>query len=177
MWRGRDQARWRWKWAPTDGQARAADAVAKVVAKYGCARDMREHRIATHWREIVGELVASRAWPDGLDKGVLWVEVKSSSWLHQLSFLKGEIATRANAVVGDPPLVNEVRFHLGARRRADGDDVLAATRTIRRQPVELRQPPPPAAGDRLRSIQDEASAVEDPELRDLIVSVRRRWDL
>jgi hypothetical protein len=154
-----------------------ADAVAKVVGKYHCARDIREHKIATRWREIVGELVASRSWPDGLDKGVLYVEVKSSAWLHQLSFLKGEIVARANALVGDPPLVHEVRFHLGRRGRSGDDDVLAATTPIRRQPAELRQPPPPAAGDRLRSIQQEAAAIEDPELRDLIVTVRRRWDL
>lgn len=175
MWRGRDQARWRWKWAPTEGRATANDAIARIVKRYGCARDIREHRIATHWREIVGELVASRTWPDGLDSGVLWVEVKSSSWLHQLSFLKDEILTRANQVVGDPPLVREVRFHLGARR-GGGDDVLSTTRRIRRQPAELNQPPPPAAGARLEEIKREAAAVQDPELRELIVSVRRRWD-
>src|SRR5690606_33440451 len=116
VWRARDQPRWRWKWAPTEGRATAGEAVARVVKRYGCAADIREHRIATCWRSIVGDLVASRAWPDGLDQGVLWVEVKTSAWLHQLSFLRDEIARTANRAVGDPPLVREVRFHLGRRR-------------------------------------------------------------
>lgn len=176
MWRRRDQPRWRWTWAPSQGRARAGDAVARLVKKYGCARDIREHRIATHWREIVGDAVASRTWPDGLEQGVLWVEVKSSAWLHQLSFLRTEIVLRANQLVGDPPLVNDVRFHLGARR-GRGDDVLGSTAGIRRQPAEQRQPPPPAAGERLRVIEHETAAVDDDELRALIASVRRRWDL
>jgi hypothetical protein len=177
VWRGRDQPRWRWRWAPSDGRASAGDAIATLARKYGCATGMREQRIAIHWREIVGELVASRAWPDGLDGGVLWVEVKTSSWLHQLSFLKDEIRARANELVGDPPLVREVRFHLGERTRRRADDVLAMTRGIGRQPAEQRQPPPPAASERMRSIEAEASQVADDELRELIVSVRRRWDL
>jgi hypothetical protein len=75
MWTGRDKARRLWRWAPRDGKATAAEAIGRVVQKYGCAADIREHRIATSWREIVGDAVASRAWPDGLDEGVLWFEV------------------------------------------------------------------------------------------------------
>jgi hypothetical protein len=175
VWRGRDQPRWRWRWAPADGSARAGDAIARVVARYGCAQDIREHRIATRWPEIVGRLVASRTWPDGLDRGALWVEVKSSAWMHQLSFLREEIVRRANEVVGDPPLVREVRFHLGARP-GPSEDVLAATARLRRQPAEQRQPPPPAAGERLRAIEGDAAGIADDELRRLIVEVRRRWD-
>jgi hypothetical protein len=177
MWRGRDQPRWRWRWAPSEGRASARDAVGAIVAKYGCAADIREHRIATHWRSIVGELVASRTWPDGLERGVLWVEVKNSAWVHHLTFLRDTIRDRANEIVGDPPLVREVRFHPGTRRRSDGDDVLALTGKIRRQPAALREPPAPAAGPRMQAIEAEARAVEDDELRRLIVSVRRRWDL
>lgn len=151
--------------------------VAAVLQKYGCAREMREHRVATHWREIVGDLVASRAWPDGLDKGVLWVRVRTSAWVHQLSFLKDEIVARANRVVGDPPLVREVRFHLGPRQRPGADDVLAMTARIHRPPAEQRQPPPPAAGDRMRAIEREVAGVGDEELKRLIVEFRRRWDL
>jgi predicted nucleic acid-binding Zn ribbon protein len=162
--------------AGRSGPTRAGDVVASVLGKYGAGRELREHRVGTHWREIVGELVASRAWPDGLDSGVLFVRVKSSSWLHQLSFLKDEIIRRANQLVGDPPMVREVRFHLGPRK-AKADDVLASTARIHRPPAEHRQPPPPAAGARLSSIHDEAGAVSDPELRELIVAFRRRWDL
>jgi hypothetical protein len=160
-----------------EGRAGAAEVVATVLKKYGCAREMREHRVAMRWREIVGDLVASRAWPDGLDKGVLWIRVRTSTWVHQLSFLKAEIVERANRVVGDPPLVREVRFHLGPRERVSPDDVLAMTARIHRPPAEQRQPPAPAAGDRMRDIEREAASVSDAELRRLIVEVRRRWDL
>lgn len=148
-----------------------------MLRKYGCAREMREHRVAVRWREVVGNLVATRAWPDGLDAGVLWVRVRTPAWIHQLSFLKDEIVRRANAVVGDPPLVREVRFHLGPRERANPDDVLAMTARIHRPPAEQRQPPPPAAGPRVRDIEQQASGIADDELRRLIIEFRRRWDL
>lgn len=159
------------------GPRRAADALSELLGVHGVARELREHRILARWRDIVGETLADRTFPDGLERGVLWVRVKNSSWLHQLSFLREDLVARIGRELGDPPLVREVRFHIGPRERVAEDDALAPTVKIRRSPARFREPPPPAAGERLASIEREAGAVRDPELRDAILEVRRRWDI
>jgi predicted nucleic acid-binding Zn ribbon protein len=150
--------------------------VARLLDRHGASRELREHRIAARWPAIVGARISARTIPDGLAKGVLWIRVTNSAWLHELSFLRDDIARQVNQAVGDPPLVRDVRFHLGGRR-ADPDDTLAPTVAIRR-PIPAERPlPPPATGERLASIESEAAAVEDPELRALIIEARRKLDL
>jgi hypothetical protein len=159
------------------GPRRASDALGELLGKHGVARELREHRILARWREIVGETLSDRTFPDGLERGVLWVRVKNSSWLHQLSFLRDDLVARIARELGDPPVVREIRFHIGPRERVADDDALAPTVKIRRAPVRFREPPDPAHGERLASIEREAGAVSDPDLRDTILEVRRRWDL
>src|SRR5690242_3223336 len=105
----------------------AAALVDAVLRKYGVHTAAREHRLVTRWEEIVGARVGARTQPDGLDGGTLWVRVANSAWMQELAFLKVEIASAANRVVGDPPLVRDVRFHLGRRKAEESkDDVVAA---------------------------------------------------
>jgi hypothetical protein len=156
---------------------RAGDALGELLGRHGVARELREHRILARWRAIVGETLADRTFPDGLERGVLWVRVKNSSWLHQLSFLRDDLVARRARERGDPPRVREVRFQIGRRERIADDDALAPTVRIRRAPARFREPPPPAEGERLARIEREAEAVRDEELREVILDVRRRWDL
>jgi hypothetical protein len=151
--------------------------VSHLLDRHGIARELREHRILARWRDLVGEALASRTWPDGLERGVLWVRVKNSSWLHQLSFLRDELVVRLNHELGDPPLVREIRFHVGARQTVAADDALAPTLRIRRPPLRRRQPPPPPSAQRLAAIEAEAQRIEDTELRDIVLEFRRLWDL
>jgi Dna[CI] antecedent DciA-like protein len=156
---------------------RAGDALGDLLGRHGVARELREHRILARWRDVVGETLAERTYPDGLERGVLWVRVKNSSWLHQLSFLRDDMVARIARELGDPPLVREVRFHIGPRERIADDDALAPTVRTRRAPARFREPPPPADGERLARIEREAGAVHDPDLRETILEIRRRWDL
>jgi predicted nucleic acid-binding Zn ribbon protein len=155
----------------------AGEVVGELLDRHGASRELREHRIAARWASIVGPRVAGRTVPDGLAQGVLWVRVQNSAWLHELSFLKAEIAERVNQTVGDPPLVTEVRFHQGGRRKVAADDALAPTVALRRATPNERPLPPPASGSRLAEIEVETAAVEDPELRALITEARRKLDL
>jgi hypothetical protein len=97
--------------------------------------------------------------------------------MHQLSFLRTQVVERANAVGGDPPLVTDVRFHMGGRRSIAAEDMLAPLVAIRRQPARERALPPPALGERLAAIERDAARVVDPELREIILDVRRRLSL
>lgn len=154
--------------------APAREILRGVLDRRGVHREVREHRLLTRWREIVGDRVAARSFPDGLERGVLWVRVASSSWMHQLSFLREDIKEKANRMIGDPPLVRDVRFHLGPRKRTEPDDRLASAARIRRPPARERPLPDPAQGARLEKIEREASGIGDDELRDAIIEARRR---
>ena len=159
------------------GHATASELLAGLLDQHGIARELREHRILARWREMVGDTLADRTWPDGLERGTLWVRVKNSSWLHQLSFLRDDLVGQLNRELGDPPLVREIRFHVGPRQRVADDDALAPTLRIRRAPPRLRQPPPAASGARLARIADEAGRITDDDLRAIVLQVRQRWDL
>lgn len=151
-----------------------AGLVEEILAGTGAAPAVREQRLLAGWRDAVGERVAARAWPDGLRDGVLHVRVANSSWLHELSFLREVVVAKANALLGPPPMVREVRFHLGTRRQEGDEDVLAmlARRPVPRRPAARPRPSPPA--DVLRRIDEETARIEDEELREAIRAMRRR---
>ncbi|MCB9563612.1 MAG: DUF721 domain-containing protein [Kofleriaceae bacterium] len=153
----------------------AADAVAAALAQAGLGAPVREHRLITEWREMVGERVAARTWPDGLKHGVLWVRVASSSWLHELTLLRGRILDGIHAVLGEPRLVEDLRFHLGARKQVDDDDLVAraaAARSAADRRHRRRRRPPPATGAARARIEQDTAAIADDELRALIRKVR-----
>jgi len=146
-----------------------------VLKRHHIAKEIREHRLLLQWEKIVGKRIANRTLPDRLQKGVLWVRVESSSWMHQLSFMKADIIEKANELCGED-VVSDLHFHLGRHNR-QGDDALSAAVRIRRAPIAARPLPPPARGRQLQAIENEASSIEDDELRQLIIDVRRRNNL
>jgi predicted nucleic acid-binding Zn ribbon protein len=158
--------------------APAADAIALALAKAGVTEEVRTHRIITEWRDMVGERIATRTWPDGLKDRTLWIRVASSAWLHELTLLRAQILDGITRVLGEPRLVDELRFHLGSRKQVDADDVLAIAqqaRMRRRRPPQ-KPLPAPATGAAAAQIERETGAIADPELRELIRAVRVRHD-
>jgi hypothetical protein len=156
----------------------AGDLIGSVLAGYHLTDEIRALRLVVEWRELVGERFAARTWPDGLSKRVLWVRVSNSAWMQELSFLKAQLVARIREALGEPTLVDDVRFHLGGRR-PDDDDLLAnAARDVRRRvPVRRRPLPAPASGEQLLRIEVEIKDIEDPDLRAVIRDIRRRLDL
>jgi hypothetical protein len=83
------------------------------------------------WSTIAGPVIATRALPQSLRRRVLTVAVESSSWLHELSFLKGMLLGRIAEEIG-PTKVKDVRFVLDPTvfpRRRRGRFVPIAKRT------------------------------------------------
>ncbi len=149
--------------------------VDEALARYGVAGDVREHRIVTAWREIMGDKAVDKAWPESLKDGVLRVRVVNSSWLHELSFLRHKLLANIAALLGEPPLVKDVRFHVGGRTPdADQDDVVAALARRRKRTARTARAETPVPAPLARQIDAETARIEDPELRALIASVRRR---
>ena len=167
------------------GQVTAGEAVQVLVASNGLADELRAHRLIVEWADIVGARIARGAWPEGLSKGVLWVRVRTSPWLHELTLMKGQLLTQLHAALGEggaeepaatrrAPLVSELRFHLRPRP-TDDDDLIARLKKagLVREP-RPRKPAVPAVGSDKAAIEAEAEVVDDPELRELIRAVRVR---
>jgi hypothetical protein len=53
-----------------------------------------EWRAVTCWREVCGPTIAQKTQPERVHGGVLYVRVASSSWLHELSYVKAELLAR-----------------------------------------------------------------------------------
>ena len=150
----------------------AGTVISELLQDYRLAEGIRRHRVMLEWPELVGPRVAARTRPSPVQEGgVLWVRVSNSSWLHQLSFLRNELLARINERLGDPPLVTDLRLHIGQRSRS-GDDQARPERPRPRQ--RHSQPlPPPAAGERLAEIEAETACIDDEELRAVITEARR----
>jgi predicted nucleic acid-binding Zn ribbon protein len=158
--------------------APAGEAIAAALDQAGLTSAVRAHRILTEWRQMVGDRIAARTWPDGLKDRVLWVRVASSAWLHELTLLRAQVLDGIDRVLGAPRLVDELRLHLGARTQVDADDVLALARQARqRRPRPPPRPlPPPATGAAVAAIERDTAGIADAELRELIRAVRIRHD-
>lgn len=153
----------------------AASLIHHVLDGYKVSRDVREHRVVTEWRAMVGDRLAARTWPDGLRDGVLWVRVANSAWMQELGFLREALIGTLNAHLGRPPLVKELKFHLGARRATSGDDAVAAlAHRLAPRPRTRKRKFAPATDETLQTIERETSAVEDDELRAALRDFRRR---
>ena len=64
------------------------------------------------WEDAVGETIAKNARPAAFKGKLLIVHVISSTWLHQLQFLKNDLMAKINAALGKP-LIQEIKFKIG----------------------------------------------------------------
>jgi hypothetical protein len=155
-------------------ETRVGPLIQTLLTEYHLSSEIRRHRVFTEWLDIVGPRIAARTWPSPIAEGILWVRVSNSSWLHQLSFLRDDLCARVNAHLGNPPLVTEVRLHLGRRQRRDDEDFEPRTAGRFRAYRRRRPLPPPATGAQLAAIEAETACIEDDELRAVVREARRR---
>ena len=158
--------------------APAGEAIADALAFSGLSGAVRAHRIVTEWASMVGERIAARTWPDGLKDRVLWIRVASSAWLHELTLVRAQILDGIHRVLGEPRLVDELKLHIGVRKQVDADDQLAMVTQARgrRRAAPPKPLGPPATGEAKAKIERETADIADPELRELIRTVRVRHD-
>ena len=65
------------------------------------------------WDEMVGNVIAQNARPAAFKGRLLLVHVSSSTWIHQLQFLKKEIIAKLNQALGQT-LIEDLRFKIGS---------------------------------------------------------------
>ncbi len=86
------------------GPTRVDVVLAQVLEKHGVRRQVQRMGVLELWPEIVGEQLAKVTRAKGLDDATLFVEVRSSAWLMELSMMKDDFLERVNERLGDVAL-------------------------------------------------------------------------
>jgi hypothetical protein len=132
--------------------------VSRTLGRTGDGSGHALPEIVAVWPAVVGEAVARRAWPLRVGRdGTLHVATASSTWAFELDRLAGEILERLRAELG-PAAPGALRFRPGPLPE-DGPE--------RPAPGSTPRPSPPTSEDAAEAASL-ASAIDDPELRDLV---------
>ncbi len=132
--------------------------------RLGLESRLVELRLQHQWSDIVGEPMASHTWPANIRFKKLYLTVRNSVWLQQLTFLKPALLTKLQADV-DPELVTDIVGRVGEL------------------PNDLAVPPADLDPD-IRSAQSESSwaevvthttTIQDPSLRERFREVISRY--
>jgi predicted nucleic acid-binding Zn ribbon protein len=86
-----------------------------VLKPYRSKPDFELKEVWRLWDEAVGETIAQNARPAAFKGKLLVVHVSSSTWIHQLQFLKNDMIIKLNAALGKP-LIEELKFKIGPLR-------------------------------------------------------------
>ena len=73
----------------------------RVLEQHGVKDQVERMGVLDLWPEIVGRQLAEVTKAKGVDDAALFVEVRSSAWLSELSMMKEEFLERVNARLGD----------------------------------------------------------------------------
>jgi predicted nucleic acid-binding Zn ribbon protein len=79
----------------------------KFLDELGLSRKLRQYDVVSSWPEIVGERIARVTEAYKIDRGVLFVRVRTSEWRNELLMRKPEILQKINA---RETIVNDIVF-------------------------------------------------------------------
>lgn len=96
---------------------RVGDTLDHVLAGLGGPRSSVIEAVFARWPELVGQGLATRAYPARLRDGVLVVEVTEPGWASQVRWLEADLLRRLAAEVGEGVVTGvEVRVRRPPRR-------------------------------------------------------------
>ena len=83
-----------------------------VLKNYRREPDGELIRVWHVWDSIVGDVISKNAKPAAFKGRILLVHVTSSTWVHQLQFLKEEMIAKLNEGLGKS-LIADLKFKIG----------------------------------------------------------------
>ena len=86
--------------------------IGDVLKKYRLETDSELVQVWRVWDTIVGNVIAQNAKPAAFKGRILLVHVTSSTWLHQLQFLKKDMIAKLNVTLGKT-LIEDLKFKIG----------------------------------------------------------------
>jgi hypothetical protein len=73
---------------------------------------LKGFRVFDIWEEALGTRISRHSQPREFKDHTLWVTVDNSIWMHQLTFLEGQLKEKINQMMGSP-FVEKIRFQIG----------------------------------------------------------------
>lgn len=140
------------------GPVLLAEVLRENLRTRGWEQNLREQEILNRWEDAVGDQIARRARPLHVVNHRLTIAVDSPAWAQQLSLLKKDLLTRIHTLLGNES-IKDLYFTSGP-----GDS----------KPGGSPTPPPdeaPVSPETEKSIDEEASRINDPDLREAFRSV------
>ncbi len=145
---------------------RSLDSFATVLTglarRLGLETMLLEHRLQREWRAIAGEPLASNTWPDQIRYKKLYLRVRNSVWMHQLTFLKPALIQKLATIAG-PEAITDITLRVGELPRTDPP-------SLPHPSVKAPAISAPTA-TLLAEASAHASAVQDPDLRDRLAQL------
>lgn len=126
----------------------------------GLAERLREAEIWRVWPDVVGATVAARAQPLRIINGTLTVAVSSAPWIQELRFMTGMMKDKLNSRLGGE-VVREIVLKAGKVQKAVIDE----------EPD--MSPPKPLTAAQLALIEEQSSAIADPEARQVFADLMK----
>lgn len=120
---------------------------------------MAAGRIFELWDRAVGEAIAAKAHPYGLRAGVLWVEVASPAWAHELSLMKPQLLAALARLPGVGAL-RDLRFQVVVPGARAPREVVAPS-----DPGLVRSELDPATKQQIRAA---VAGLQDPRLAEVV---------
>jgi hypothetical protein len=138
--------------------------IARELERAGSRDGMPLAAVTNIWQGVVGEGIARRAWPlrIGRDR-TLHVATESATWAHELDLLSAEILGRLHDRLGEDAPAG-LRFAVGP---------IPEPATASEAPRETLVTPAEVPLEIESQARSAASAIDDPELRDLVAKAAR----
>ncbi len=83
-----------------------------LAKRLGLESRLVELRLQHQWRDLLGEPTGSHTWPDQIRFKKLYLVVRNSVWLQQLTFLKPALLAKLHEETG-PDLITDIVFRVG----------------------------------------------------------------
>ena len=84
-------------------------AIQKAIIESGFERAIQQEKAVSIWGDVVGDVVSKVTNAISVDKGVLVVKTKSSTWRQELYMQKKDIIDKINIKIGSTA-IKEIRF-------------------------------------------------------------------
>ncbi len=78
------------------GPTRVGELVDAFLEEKGVRKQIARQTAVDAWAGVVGEAIARVSRARAVEEGTLFVEVRSSAWMMELDFMKGDILRRLN---------------------------------------------------------------------------------
>ena len=90
------------------GPTRVGDLLDDILAKRGLRTQIRRIGALHAWSDAVGEKISGVTEAKAVVASTLFVEVRSSAWLMELSLLKEALLERVNAGLGGEGTIDQI---------------------------------------------------------------------